>query len=56
MFEQTNCDGIMISRASLGNPWIFENVKNYLQGKPERTISKKEKMDIILFQKKKKWK
>ena len=35
MFEQTNCDGIMISRASLGNPWIFEN-------------SKKEKMDIIL--------
>ena len=48
MFEQTNCDGIMISRASLGNPWIFENVKNYLQGKPERTISKKEKMNIIL--------
>ena len=48
MFEQTNCDGIMISRASLGNPWIFENVKNYLQEKPERTISKKEKMNIIL--------
>lgn len=48
MFELTNCDGIMISRASLGDPWIFENVKNYLQGKPERTISKNEKMDIIL--------
>ena len=33
MFEQTNCDGIMISRASLGNPWIFENVKNFQKKK-----------------------
>ena len=26
MFEQTNCDGIMIGRASLGNPWIFKEI------------------------------
>lgn len=24
MFEDTNVDGIMIGRASLGNPWILE--------------------------------
>lgn len=23
MFKETNCDGVMIGRASLGNPWLF---------------------------------
>ena len=27
MFEQTGVDGIMIGRGSLGNPWIFEQIK-----------------------------
>lgn len=26
MFEYTKCDGIMIARASLGNPWIFKSI------------------------------
>lgn len=26
IFEKTNCDAIMIGRASLGNPWIFEEI------------------------------
>jgi tRNA-dihydrouridine synthase B len=26
LFEQTGCDGIMIGRAALGNPWIFEDI------------------------------
>lgn len=30
MFEKTGVDGIMIGRGSLGNPWIFRNIKNYL--------------------------
>lgn len=25
-------DGIMIGRASIGNPWIFEEIRNYLEG------------------------
>ncbi len=48
IFEQTNCDGIMISRASLGNPWIFEQVQEYLEGKEIRNISNDEKLKIIL--------
>lgn len=24
MFEHTNCDGIMIGRSAIGNPWIFQ--------------------------------
>lgn len=31
MFEKTGVDGIMIGRGSLGNPWIFRNIKHYLE-------------------------
>lgn len=31
MLEKTNVDGIMIGRASLGNPWIFKQVIEYLK-------------------------
>lgn len=31
MFEQTGVDGIMIGRGSFGNPWIFRNIKHYLE-------------------------
>ncbi len=48
MFEQTDVDGIMIGRASLGNPWIFEEIISYLKGEQIRDISKEEKLDTIL--------
>jgi len=31
MFQKTGVDGIMIGRGSLGNPWIFRNVKHFLE-------------------------
>ncbi len=31
MLEQTNVDAIMIGRATLGNPWIFKEVLQYLK-------------------------
>lgn len=30
MFRETRCDGIMIGRAALGNPWIFSRIRSYL--------------------------
>lgn len=48
MFEQTNVDGIMIGRASIGNPWIFEEIINYLEGKEQREISNEEKLETII--------
>ena len=48
MFEETKVDGIMIGRASLGNPWIFENIRYYLENGKKRTeISIEEKYNVI---------
>ena len=48
MFEKTNVDGIMIGRASLGNPWIFKRIINYLKtGKKLEEISPLEKLKTI---------
>ena len=48
MFEQTGVDGIMIGRASMGNPWIFEEIISYLKGEKIRNIEKEEKLETIL--------
>ncbi len=31
MIDETGCDAIMIGRASLGNPWIFKQINEYLE-------------------------
>lgn len=48
MFKQTGVDGIMIGRASLGNPWIFKEIISYLKGEETKEISKEEKLQTIL--------
>ena len=48
MFEKTGCDGIMIGRAAIGNPWIFERVRYYLKtGEKLPEVSLEEKFKII---------
>ena len=31
MFDETGCNGLAIARGSLGNPWIFKEIKEYLE-------------------------
>ena len=48
MFEKTNVDGIMIGRGCLGNPWIFEKIKYFLEtGKKIEDPTLEEKLNII---------
>ncbi len=49
MLTQTGCDGIMIARGARGNPWIFEQIKAYLENgdlKPKPEFI--EVMDMML--------
>lgn len=49
MLQETGCDGVMIGRGALGNPWIFENTVNLLEGRNERKISVNEIVDTALW-------
>ena len=31
MLDETGCDGLLIARGALGNPWIFSEIRHYLQ-------------------------
>jgi len=44
MVAETNCAGVMVGRASLGNPWIFKEIKE----QKDYTPSLEEKKSIIL--------
>jgi len=37
MFEETGCDGILVARGALGNPWIFRQISRRLSGEGENT-------------------
>ena len=34
MMRETGCDGVMIARAALGDPWLFERVNAAIEGLP----------------------
>ena len=44
MFEYTKCDGIMIGRAAIGNPWIFKSIAGGADYAPD----KQEIYDVIM--------
>jgi len=47
MFEHTGCDSIMIGRGALGAPWIFSEIKDFLQKSGGAVLNREEKFDII---------
>jgi hypothetical protein len=48
MRSLTGCDGIMIGRAAMGNPWIFQQAKQLAAGKPSRPPSPGDRLEVML--------
>ncbi len=51
MIRQTGCDGIMIGRAAMGDPWIFSRIRHYFEtGEKKMPPAKEEIVAMILRQ------
>ena len=48
MLEETGCDGVAVGRAAQGNPWIFEQIRDGMAGRPVREIPPEEKLSVVL--------
>ncbi|MDZ5038613.1 tRNA-dihydrouridine synthase, partial [Clostridium perfringens] len=46
--ERANCDGIMVARGSMGNPWIFKQIQHKLKGEPPLEITYLDRIDMCL--------
>ena len=46
--EISNCDGIMVARGSMGDPWIFRNIQRVLNGKEPMEITAEEKINMCI--------
>ena len=46
MFKETKCDAVMIGRASLGNPWIFEQINNFIKTGAYSEVSLASKLEL----------
>ena len=49
MMRATGCDGVMIGRGALGNPWIFGEISALINGDIPHKISKSEVIDCCIY-------
>ena len=48
MMDRTGCDGVMIGRGALGNPWIFEEISCALDGREYIAPTLSERLDTCI--------
>ena len=47
VMKETGCDGVMIGRASQGNPFVFDEINHYLEGKAYTAPTSDEKRKCV---------
>jgi tRNA-dihydrouridine synthase B len=47
MFRETGCDGVMVGRGCLGNPWIIRNILSHLSGRAASAPSLTEREETV---------
>ena len=48
LLRETGCDGVMIGRATMKNPWIFRQIADAMTGRPVREATLSERRDLML--------
>lgn len=48
MLDYTGCDGVLLGRGAMGNPWLIRDIVNLIEGQEVRGPSKQEKLDTVL--------
>jgi tRNA-dihydrouridine synthase B len=47
MSKLTQCDGVMIGRGAMGNPWIFKQARQLTRGQPLSSPTPQERLDVV---------
>lgn len=47
MQKMTGCDGMMIGRGAIGNPWIFSEILSFSRGEEIRSVSLDQRFDMM---------
>ncbi len=45
--EETGCDGVLIARGALGNPWIFRQIEDVLAGREPFIVTLEERIRVV---------
>jgi len=48
MQRETGCDGVMIGRAAIGNPWIFTQALDLMHARPPRWPDRPKRLNTVL--------
>lgn len=49
MFDATGCDGVLVARGAMGDPWIFERIASYLKtGQKQAEVGLAQRKKVLL--------
>jgi len=48
MFRETGCDGLLIGRGAMRNPWIFRQIQSAMRGETPMVVDANTRRDVLL--------